>query len=224
MKSKYILKVALSALLLVITGCNTDPNKGKATNFNPVEAKATESKDLHFFATGTDFILSNDDLMKAEKVLKTAISLGETNVSFMFISNVAVPEEIKEIAREKIRALMYKVGFLDSRIIDEGSAVYNKARVGVRINVLKYHVDKVNLDLWDEEIGDANIYKHIPRFGSSGAYNLNEMIENTADLTRARKYKGQRVADAVEALSSSGSSGGSSGGGSSGGSSSGSSK
>lgn len=205
MKSNGVLGITLSALL-VMTGCNVDPNRGKAKGFSPVVSEATENKELHFFATGNDFLLSSDEIAKAEKILKTAISLGETNVSFMFTSNTAVPEEVKETAREKIRDLMYKAGFLDSRIIDAGSVVYDKARVGVRIDILKYQVSKVNLDLWDEKLGDCNIYRHIPRFGSSRAYNLNEMVGNKADLARARGYKGQRVSDAIDALGTSGSS------------------
>lgn len=209
MKSNGVLGMTLSALL-VVTGCNVDPNKGKPRDFSPVVSEAIENKELHFFATGNDFLLSSDEIAKAEKILKTAISLGETNVSFMFTSNTAVPEEVKDVARRKIRGLMYKAGFLDSRIIDAGSVVYDKARVGVRIDILKYHVNKINLDLWDEKLGEGNIYNHIPRFGSSEAYNLNEMVGNKADLARARRYKGQRVSEAISALDSTSSSGSSS--------------
>lgn len=208
MRLKYILEAISTSLLLLITGCNTDPRKGKAKDVDPITSEATENKELHFFATNKDFVLSNKELAEAERILKTAISMGETNVSFMFVSNTVVPEEVKEAARKKIRALMYKVGFLDSRIVDAGTVVYNDARVGIRIDVLKYNVKNVNTKLWDTSLGDANIYKNIPRFGSSNAYNLNEMIENKADLVHARKYKGQRVVDAIGALGSGGSSSG----------------
>ncbi|MDR2067706.1 MAG: CpaD family pilus assembly lipoprotein, partial [Holosporaceae bacterium] len=133
------------------------------------------------------------------------------------ISNKLIPLKLQEKAKKQILFLAGKNGFLDSRVVNSGICVYKDAKVGVRLDVLKYEAKGPDCDTWSEYIGDTDSNKHLPKLGASGSYNLVEMIANKADLVAPRKYKGTDAKSSIDALSASGS--GSSSGGSSSGSS-----
>ena len=192
------------SLGVLLSGCHDAGNKAMDVEFTKIEA--SEEKESSFFETSHDFNLSEFQLNQMIKILKEAKATGETNVGFLLKSNKYISEETQEIVKKNIRNVMYKQGFIDSRIIDLGTVIYDSARTGIRVDILKYNVKPINTAPWDTEIGDADVYKNLPRYGSSIAYNLNEMVANKADLVRARKYKGQSTNDSISALSTTASS------------------
>lgn len=188
-------------ICIVLVGCGIkkDPDEFGSAALEPVTIEASEDKETTFFPTGSSFELSAAAILKLKKILRTAKSTGKNNVSFMLMSNVPISEEKKEKAAEKIRASMYECGFVDSRIVDAGAVMYDDAKVGIRIDTLHYRVKDVDVSPWDTPVGDADIYKNIPKYGAAVAYNLREMIVNKADFVNPRKYKGQKVTDAIDA-------------------------
>ena len=91
---------------------------------------------------------------------------------------------MKVSIKSTILNLMYKEGFIKSRIIDSGVCVYKDANPGIRVDALKYDLKDPNCDEWEDDIGDMDETKPLPKFGYSASYNLNRMIANKADISR----------------------------------------
>jgi type IV pilus biogenesis protein CpaD/CtpE len=201
--------------LLFCGGCEKQylPDDGYISEDNEIDAK--EHKCVHFFRTGRDFNFSAATVAKMNKILRNTRSKGIGNIGFMLVSNQIIPLKLQEKAKKQIYFLTSKNGFMDSRVVDSGICVYKDAKVGVRLDVLKYEAKGPNCDVWSEYIGDADSNKHLPKLGASGAYNLVEMIVNKADLIAPRKYKGADAKSSIDALSSTGSTGSTSSGSSS---------
>jgi type IV pilus biogenesis protein CpaD/CtpE len=193
-----------------VAGCEKQylPNDGY--NAETVEIDAKETKTVHFFASSHNFVIAPGTLAAMDKLLKDTNGRGIDNIGFMLISNQPIPIDSQKRVKEQVYQMMHKRGFMKSRISDLGICVYRDADPGVRIDVLKYEITEPNCEPWSEYVGDLDTNKHLPRHGSSNAYNLGEMISNKADLVAPREYKGQET---NAAIASSGASGGSSGGG-----------
>ena len=201
---KHLIRlVAMGALL---SGCEhqylADDGHFRET---PV-VDATENKQTHFLPCGADFSISASLRSQIEKILKDARGQDITNIGFMLVSKQSIPLETQEKVRNTLKQLMRENGFISSRIVDSGIAVYDDARTGIRIDVLSYHVTDPDVGTWTEYDGDCDSNKQLPKYGTSDVYNLGLMIANKADLISPRKYKGQEVDGAIAALSSSGSS------------------
>lgn len=203
-KFKYL--PLLSALVL-ISACDKQVKieDGYIPEFAAIESE--EQCEHHLFLFDSNLSLSNATIAEIEALLKDTRATGIDNIDFMVISNTPVPVETLTRVKEQIRSLMYKHGFIRSRVIDKGICVYKDAKPGVRIGILQYKVKKPNCDVWSEYIGDTDTNKNLPKYGVSHIYNLEEMIANKADFSAPRKYRGVRTSDAISALSSTGGSG-----------------
>lgn len=199
MKTKSIPLSVIACLGL--TGCIEDEKL--ITGPEMISIEASEDKESHFFATDSEFRLSDNDVALIESILKDMQVRGESNVGFTLLSDKAIAEDIQETVKNRIRSLMYKYGFINSRIIDSGTVVYESARTGIRIDVLRYNVKNIDLNQWDDSPGDCSIKKGLPKYGTTSSYNLVEMIANKADLIAPRKYRGQRTKDAIASMDSS---------------------
>ncbi|MBO4405243.1 MAG: hypothetical protein J5821_00760 [Alphaproteobacteria bacterium] len=218
---KYFL--SLTAVCLMLTGCS-DREFTSLRDIEEVNINITENKTSHFFAVNNNFEMSAGDLAKLEKLLKDSKGEGIENVGFMIVSNSPVLTAHKKSLSERVKSKMIRSGFLESRIVDSGVCIYKDAKKGVRVDVLKYDLQRTDTNLWDDFIGDCDADKPLPGYGKAMNYNMEEMIANSADLIAPRKYKGQKIEQAISAMGETGSSGGgSSSGGSSSSSSSGSS-
>ncbi|MDR2781783.1 MAG: CpaD family pilus assembly lipoprotein [Holosporaceae bacterium] len=211
-----ILNLALICLLLI--GCEKQYLANDGYVPETIEIEAKEVKDVHFFATPRNFVLDKPTTEAVNKLLKDARAEGIENIGFMLTSDRVITVETQEKAKKQISQLMIKHGFLNSRIINSGACVYKDAKVGFRIDILRYDVKEPNCSTWSEYIGDLDTNKHMPKYGAAAAYNLIEMISNKADFVSPRKYSGPEVSAAVNAARIK-SSGGGGGGGSSSGSS-----
>lgn len=207
---KYFL--SLTAVCLILTGCS-EREFTSLSDFDETEIDITENKTSHFFAVNSNFEMSAGDLAKLEKLLKDSKGEGIENVGFMIVSNSPVLTAQKKSISERVKSKMMRAGFLDSRIVDSGVCIYKDAKKGVRVDVLKYDLQRTDTNLWDDSIGDCDTEKPLPSYRKATNYNLEEMIANSADLIAPRKYKGQKIEQAIKAMSGTGSSGG--GGGSS---------
>lgn len=195
---KYLL--SLTAIGLLLTGCSNDSElKGEYSWIDSIDIK--EEKVPNFFNVNADFELSSLDHAALERLLKNAKGKGIENIRFMIISNTSVPKDKQQAMSEYLRTQMSKAGFISSRIVDSGVCIYKDAKKGVRIDILKYSIDRTNVDLWNEKVGDCDVEKNMPRYGASNNYNLEEMIANKADLISPRKYAGQRTDAAINAVS-----------------------
>ncbi|MDR1236530.1 MAG: CpaD family pilus assembly lipoprotein [Holosporaceae bacterium] len=163
-----------------------------------VSIDATETKNISFFPTSRDFSPDSATVEKMTQLLKDIHAEDIENIGFMLISDSAIPHEIQEKAKREISHLMGRMGFLNSRIVDSGTCIYKNAKVGIRIDALKYETNEINCDMWSEYIGDIDTNKHLPKYGAATAFNLLETIGNKADLISPRKYSGQETSAAIE--------------------------
>jgi type IV pilus biogenesis protein CpaD/CtpE len=203
-------KAVASLIGILLTGCEKQylANDGYVPDAVVIEAK--EVKTVHFFDTSLNSDINPTILVAMDKLLNDVRGEGVDNVGFMLVSDKLIPPETQERVKKQIYKLLYKNGFMSSRIVDSGVSVYKDAKTGVRIDVLRYDIKEPNCDLWSEYIGDMDTNKHLPKYGAADAYNFTEMIANKADLVSPRKYKGQEVKAAIAASAGGGSSSGSS--------------
>ncbi len=196
---KYLL--SLTVIGLFLTGCSNEiEHKGEYSWIDDIDI--FEEKVPNFFNVNGDFELSSLDQAALERLLKNAKGKGIENIRFMIVSNTPVPIEKQNAMSEYLKTKMAKAGFLNSRIIDSGVCIYKDAKKGVRVDILKYRIDRTNVDLWNEGVGDCDVEKNMPRYGATNNYNLEEMVANRADLISPRKYPGQRTDAAINAMSS----------------------
>ena len=210
-KFKYL--PLLSALILM-SACDKQVKveDGYIPEFAAIDSQ--EQCEHHLFLCDSNFNFSDATIAEIEALLKNTRATGIDNIDFMIMANAPVPVETQVRVKEQIRALMYKHGFIRSRVIDKGVCVYKDAKPGIRIGILQYKVKEPNCDLWSEYIGDTDTNKNLPKYGVSHVYNLEEMIANKADFSAPREYQGTRAGDAIGAISSIKNSSGSGGSGS----------
>ena len=210
-KFKYL--PLLSALILM-SACDKQVKveDGYIPEFAAIDSQ--EQCEHHLFLCDSNFNFSDATIAEIEALLKNTRATGIDNIDFMIMANAPVPVETQVRVKEQIRSLMYKHGFIRSRVIDKGVCVYKDAKPGIRIGILQYKVKEPNCDLWSEYIGDTDTNKNLPKYGVSHVYNLEEMIANKADFSAPREYQGTRASDAIGAISSIKNSGGSGGSGS----------
>ncbi|MDR0580745.1 MAG: CpaD family pilus assembly lipoprotein [Holosporaceae bacterium] len=210
-KTKYLL--IFFAVSLFLAGCKKQylPNDGYIPEVIRIDAQ--EVKKSYFFGCSQRFNVNPNFWEAIDKFLED-VHREEDNIGFMLLSHQSIPVEIQEKVKNQLYALMYKHGFIGSRIINFGICIYKDAKTGIRIDVLKYDVKKPNCNQWVEYIGDTDTNKNLPKYGAAGTYNMIEMIANKADFAAPRKYKGAEAKTAITAIGSA--SGGSSGGGSGG--------
>ena len=203
------LKFFIALSVLMISGCGQDmypKREGKTVKGYP-KLVSTENRNIKFFQCSENFEIPQGGEAKISEFLKEVKGDGRDNISFTIISNKQLSSEVQEKIRETVQKLMYKEGFIQSRIVDSGVCVYREATPGIRIDALDYTLTDPDVSEWDDPIGDCDVAKQAPRFGHAGMYNLSKMIANKADISNPRTYRGQATADAISAISS-GSSGG----------------
>ena len=203
---KYLLS-GLTAVSLLLTGCS-EQELMPIPDLEEAKIDITENKTSHFFAVDSNFQLSSADKTKLAKLLRDSKGEGIENVGFMIVSDSPVPKFKKIGLSNQVKSQMIRAGFLESRVVDSGTCIYKDAKKGVRVDVLKYDLQRTDVDLWNDSIGDCDPNKPLPRYGSAMNYNMEEMIANSADLIAPRKYKGQNTTQAIKAMSDMGSSSG----------------
>lgn len=203
---KFKYTIALVSMGCILAGCEHQRAIDDGYVHEEANLKVEENRKIHFFDCSKDFNFSPKEIKAMEELLKETQGQGKTNVGFMIVSNKVIPQVTQEKVKKRIKELMYKYGFMDSRIVDCGVSVYGDAKNGVRIDILNYDVTEPDTSLWSEYIGDCDTNKSLPRYGTSDIYNLEKMIANEADLIAPRKYKGQDATTAITAMSSTGSS------------------
>ncbi len=195
---------SLTAVCLLLTGCSEkETTVGRDLEWPSINI--TENKTSHFFSVNNDFQMSNADNERLVKLLRDSKGEGIENIGFMIISDSPVLKDQKIGLSNQVKSKMLRAGFLESRIIDSGTCIYKDAKKGVRVDVLKYDLQKTDVDLWNDSIGDCNLEKPLPKYGNAMNYNMEEMIANKADLIAPRKYKGQRTELAISAMNDMGS-------------------
>ena len=196
-KIKYLIRFL--GVSLFLAGCEKQclPNDGYIPEVIKIDAQ--EIKNTYFFDCPNFDINSN--LSEAiGNLFKNSRNNGIENIGFMLISNQSIPIEIQEKVKKQLYTLMYKYGFINSRIIDSGTCVYTNARNGIRIDVFEYDVKIPDCSKWTEYIGDTDTSKNLPKYGAADAYNTIEMISNKADFVAPRKYKGQETKAAIDVV------------------------
>lgn len=204
---KYLL--GLTACCLILTGCSEN-KLTSLSDFEEAKIDITENRVTHFFDVDSNFRLSASDQEKLEKLLKDSKGEGIENVGFMIVSNAPVLMAHKKAISDQVKSNMVRAGFLESRIKDSGVCIYKDAKKGVRVDILKYDLQRTDIDLWNDFVGDCDMEKSLPHYGRAMNYNMEEMISNSADLIAPRKYRGQKTEHAVKAMGETGSSSGSS--------------
>ena len=203
---KYFL--GLTACCLILTGCSSESRPTSFGDFEEAKIDITENRVTHFFSVNNNFEMSASDLVKLEKLLKDSKGEGIENVGFMIVSNSPVLTAQKKAFSDQVKSKMIRAGFLESRIVDSGVCIYKDAKKGIRVDILKYDLQRTDVNLWNDYIGDCDMEKSLPRYGQAMNYNMEEMISNSADLIAPRKYKGQKTESAISAMGEMGSSSG----------------
>lgn len=212
---KYIVNVSICGLILC--GCDNLDTSNKFDQSLPENEilQVTETRDVTFFECSKDFSLPSKEIIKLNQLLKTSRAAGKTNIAFRLISGHHIPRTTQMRVKEQIYSIMRKQGFIDSRIRYMAPCIYKGAIPSLRIDILNYDVNDIDCSKWRESIGDIDTKKSLPKYGYAGAYNLNEMIVNKADLMDPKEYKGMPALEAVYLMSKESSSGGDSSGSSS---------
>ncbi|MBO6055585.1 MAG: hypothetical protein J6P84_01190 [Alphaproteobacteria bacterium] len=200
---KYFL--GLTACCLILAGCS-ESRPQSFRDFEEAKIDITENKVTHFFGVDDNFQLTVSDREKLEKLLKDSKGEGIENVGFMIISNSPVLAAQKKALSDQVKSKMIGAGFLESRIVDSGVCIYKDAKKGVRVDILKYDLQRTDISLWNDFIGDCDIERSLPHYGRAMNYNIEEIVSNSADLISPRKYKGQKTENAIEAIKAAGSS------------------
>lgn len=203
---KYFL--GLTVCCLILTGCSSESKSGSFGGFEEVKINITENRITHFFGVDNNFQLSVSDQERLEKLLKDSKGEGIENVGFMIVSNSPVLTAQKKAVSDQVKSKMIRAGFLESRIVDSGVCIYKDAKKGIRVDILKYDLQRTDISLWSDYIGDCDTDKSLPHYGRATNYNMEEMVSNSADLISPRKYKGQKTESAISAMSEMGSSSG----------------
>jgi len=194
--------LSLTAVCLLLTGCSGGSDNKPPYSYNQEKIDVKENRTSHLFAVDDNFQMSDEDKVKLSQLLKDSKGRGIENVSFIIVSDAPVAKAERTALSNQVRTQMEKAGFWDSRIIDSGICIYKTAKKGVRVDILKYDLNRTNIKEWDDPIGDCDIEQHFPNYGKTTNYNLEEIIANPADLISPRKYKGQKATDAITAISS----------------------
>ena len=197
---KYFL--SLTAVCLLLTGCSSERAEAPSYIYHREKIDVKENKTSHLFAVDNNFQMSEEDQVKLYQLLRDSKGRGIENVSFMITSDSPVTKFERVALSNQVRSHMEKAGFLGSRIIDSGICVYKDAKKGVRVDILKYDIQKTHIGEWDNPIGDCDLEQSLPNYGKVTNYNLEEMVANSADLISPRKYKGQKATHAIKAVSS----------------------
>jgi type IV pilus biogenesis protein CpaD/CtpE len=202
------------AVGLLLCGCDKQRQyRPKNDDYVPETSRieTREVKRVYFFVTPPNFEISPSTATSMGRVLREAHNTGIENVGYLLVSNQPITAKIQDRARNQIHRVMCENGFISSRISDSGVCVYNDAKVGIRIEILRYDVKEPDCSIWSEYIGDIDTSKNLPKYSASTAYNMAQMISNKGDLVMPRKYKGQETSKAIAAMGKAGSSGGGSG-------------
>ncbi|MDR2158342.1 MAG: CpaD family pilus assembly lipoprotein [Holosporaceae bacterium] len=184
---------------LLLSGCEKQYLADDGYIPEVAEIQAKETKNIHFFSCSPNFELDDATIQSISQVLKEAKNNGISNAGYMLISNRPIASKLQKNARKQIHKIMNDQGFLSSRVMDSGVCVYKEAKVGIKINILKYDVQGPDCSQWSEYIGDLDLNKNLPKLGAAAAYNFVQMIDNSADIISPRKYKGQDVKSAIAA-------------------------
>ena len=208
--SKFVTYVGLAVLAVAMSGCRLSSNRRPSDTFIPEMSNidALERTNSYFFPFNDKFELSSNNLASINRLLKRTRAQGISNIGFIIMSNRVMPMKQQRIMNNKIATLMHEHGFIDSRIVNLGNAMYRGASAGVRINILRYIVNKTSSRKWTESIGDIDLTKDLPRMGASDNFNLESMIANEADLVSPRRYKGPRACAAISSIGGGGDGGG----------------
>lgn len=194
--------LSFAAFCVLLAGCSskrTDPPV--VGEYDRSEINVTENKVSQFFSVNNDFQMSDEDKEKLKKLLIDSKGEGIENVGFMIVSNSQISTAQKAQLSEQVKSQMIQAGFMESRIVDSGICVYKDAKRGVRVDILKYDLQRTDTSLWKSFIGDSDIQKPLPKYGNAMNYNMEEMMANNADLIVPRKYKGQQTGQAISAMS-----------------------
>ena len=197
------LKFGIAFLVLLATGCETPVNnKAKSDIYreDSMRITATENREIRLIQCKDDFEITDEQKMRFREFLKESREAGAENIAFTIISNRQLTLSKQKEIKESICDLMYKEGFIRSRVIDSGICVYKDATPSIRVDVLHYELDEPDIGEWKEDVGDCDLDKDIPKFGVSNSYNFGKMIANKADLTTPREYRGMSATDAVAAI------------------------
>lgn len=199
-KNNKIKHLKILFAFALVSACGKQAKINDNDTLEIAKINVDEQCEYHIFKFDSNFNISDADVAKIEALLKNARADNIENIEFLIVSNSPISIEKQTKIKWRIKTLMYKNEFIRSRIIDRGICVYKYAKPGVRIGILRYKVKEPDCSIWDEYIGDIDTRKNLPRYGVSNAYNLKEMIANTADLTSPRKYPGARVSSAINAM------------------------
>ena len=195
--------ITLLSALIFVCGCDKQMKIEDGYVPEVAEMQAEEFCEPHFFPTNDAFDISKDTCARIERLLKDAKVSDVENLEFMIISNHPVPVGYQEKIKKIILYIMYKNGFIPSRITDKGVCVYEGAKTGIRIGILQYNLKEPDCSAWSEYIGDTDTNKNLPKHGVSRVYNLQQMIANKADLVSPRIYKGVIASTAVSGMENS---------------------
>lgn len=196
-KFKYL---SLLSALILISACDKQVKVDDGYIPEFAEINSEELCEHHLFLCNSNFSFSNTTIAEIEALLKNSRANGIDNIDFMIVSNAPVLIETQTKVKELIKSLMYKHGFIRSRIIDKGVCVYKDAKPGIRIGNLQYKIQSPNCDTWSEYVGDTDTNKNLPKYGVSYVYNLEEMIANKADFSSPREYPGTKANLAIKAV------------------------
>ncbi len=197
--------LGITLMLLLTTGCETPINKSGSDidKEDSLKITAIENREIHLIQCNKDFKVTNEQKMRFKEFLKESREAGAENIAFTIISDHQLSLSKQKEIKKFVYGLIYKEGFIKSRVIDSGVCVYKDATPSIRVDVLHYELDEPDVSQWNADVGDCNLDKDIPKFGVSNSYNFGKMIANKADLLNPRKYKGMSATDAVSAIGTS---------------------
>ncbi|MDR2724156.1 MAG: CpaD family pilus assembly lipoprotein [Holosporaceae bacterium] len=201
MKAQYW--VAFLVINLWLNGCEKQylPNDGYVPEVMQIDAQ--EVRDSHFLNCLPNFDFDTHNLKAVDKLLSDIRSAGMDNIEFMLVSPQSVPVEKQEKVKKQLYELMHKRGFINSRIIDYGICIYEGAKIGIKIDVLKCDVKEPDCSKWSEYIGDTDTNKNLPKYGAASVHNTITMIADKTDLVSPRKYVGHEARAAMAATGTS---------------------
>jgi type IV pilus biogenesis protein CpaD/CtpE len=200
--------ICFFAIVLLLNGCKKQylPNDGYIPEVAQIDAE--EIKNVNFFACPSNFQINSTLLAAIDKLFKDIEGSGVENIGFMLVSNQAIPTDVQKEVKKQLCKIMYRHGFINSRIIDYGTHIYANAKVGIRIDVLTYDVKGSDCGPWKEYMGDTDTSKNLPKYGAAHTYNTVEMVSNKADFVSPREYRGQETKSAIAVIGANGGSGG----------------
>lgn len=201
-KKSMKLIVSVSAMCCMLAGCDAFAPTHQMEDFSKLNVK--ETKQTTFFPTNDEFVLTKELEIEIIKKLKDAYAKGLDNIRFMLIANKSISIDVEKKAKEKISFIMKKNGLIDSRIMYDDICIYKDAKVGIKIDILKYDVEMPDCSPWNSSIGDMDVTKNLPKIGYAENYNMAAMVANSADIVSPRTYKGHEPKDAISSMGASG--------------------